>query len=73
MRRTFLVGLALAGLVACGGGAPKHAATAQTKTRASVPAASRPRTRTAPTRRPKRKTVAARRDTTTARNPLTNH
>ncbi len=70
MSRTVFVGLALIGLAACGGG-DKKPATARTATHAA--AAHRTKTKSkAPPSKTRRKTAAAR-DTSSQRNPLTNH
>lgn len=72
MSRTVLVGLALIGLAACGGGDKKPAPARSTVHGAGKPAAAhRTKSKTAPSKT-RRKTTAAR-DTAGQRNPLTNH
>ena len=69
MSRTVLVGLALIGLAACGGGDKKPAPARSTVH--GPAAAHRTKSKTAPSKT-RRKTTAAR-DTAGQRNPLTNH
>ncbi len=66
MRTTFLTALALIGLAACSGDTKGQPAAGHRK--AAAPAASRPTTAKAKAQRK----PAARSDTTTQRNPLTN-
>jgi hypothetical protein len=74
MRRTFLAGLALIALAACGGGAKEQPQVAQVRHPAVKPHATKPAAKkaTAHTRKPSRKAPAPA-DTTTPFNPLQNH
>jgi hypothetical protein len=85
MRRTFLAGLALISLAACGGGAKKPPAVAKAKPPAVIPHATKPARKKAtasarkpshkakaPARKPSRKAPAPV-DTTKSFNPLQNH
>jgi hypothetical protein len=72
MSRTLLAGLALIGLAACGGGRKQRPAMAKTTSHATArPTAAR--STKSKTAKPKSQRRGARADTTTARNPLTNH
>ena len=83
MWRTFLAGLALISLAACGGGAKEPPAVAQFSPPTVKPYVAPPKAKAriakpkakkaaAPARRPTRK-AAAPEDTATPRNPLLNH
>ncbi|HEX4628921.1 MAG TPA: hypothetical protein VH137_09040 [Gemmatimonadales bacterium] len=75
MSKTFFLALALSGLAACGSDSKPQAATTHSRaaSHAAKPAATRSK---ATSKKSKSKTpqrTAARRDTTTQKNPLTNH
>ena len=75
MRRTFLAGLALISLAACGGGAKERPKVAHTKSpaaRSRTATPSKGKKAATLARKPTRK-APARSDTTAPRNPLLNH
>jgi hypothetical protein len=72
MSRTVFVGLALIGLVACGGGHKKPATARSAAHAVAKPAAARRGKGKAAPAKSRRQSAAAR-DTAGQRNPLTNH
>ena len=73
MSKTFFLALALSGLAACGSDSKPQAATTHSRAASHATRSATRSKATAKSTSKARQRTAARRDTTTQKNPLTNH